>query len=87
MITSFGCKETETIFNGASSKKLPGDIQRTALRKLLIIEAAISINDLLIPQGNRLEKLSRDRNGQYSSELTINGESVLTGLTKVTPKM
>jgi toxin HigB-1 len=66
MIISFACKETETIFNGTVSKKLPGDIQRTALRKLLIIEAAILIEDLRIPPGNRLEKLSEDRDGQYS---------------------
>jgi toxin HigB-1 len=66
MIISFACKETETIFNGNVSKKLPGDIQRTALRKLLIIEAAISIEDLRIPPGNRLEKLVGDRDGQYS---------------------
>jgi toxin HigB-1 len=66
MIISFACKETETIFTGDVSKKLPGDIQRTALRKLLIIEAAISIEDLRIPPGNRLEKLSGDREGQYS---------------------
>jgi toxin HigB-1 len=66
MIISFACKETETIFNGTVSKQLPGDIQRTALRKLLIIEAAISIEDLRIPPGNRLEKLSGDRDGQYS---------------------
>jgi toxin HigB-1 len=66
MIISFACKETETIFLGTVSKKLPGDIQRTALRKLLIIEAAISIEDLRIPPGNRLEKLSGDRDGQYS---------------------
>jgi toxin HigB-1 len=66
MIISFACKETEIIFLGTVSKKLPGDIQRTALRKLLIIEAAISIEDLRIPPGNRLEKLSGDRDGQYS---------------------
>jgi toxin HigB-1 len=66
MIISFTCKETELIFNGNVSKKLPGDIQRTALRKLLIIEAAISIEDLRIPPGNRLEKLVGDRDGQYS---------------------
>jgi toxin HigB-1 len=66
MIISFACKETETIFHGTVSKKLPGDIQRTALRKLLIIEAAISIEDLRIPPGNGLEKLSVDRDGQYS---------------------
>lgn len=66
MIISFACKETELIFSGDVSKKLPGDIQRTALRKLLIIEAAISIEDLRVPPGNRLEKLVGDRDDQYS---------------------
>jgi proteic killer suppression protein len=42
------------------------DLQRAAYRKLLIIDAAGSINDLRIPPGNRLEKLSGDREGQYS---------------------
>ncbi len=44
----------------------PPDIQKTALRKLLILDAATSINDLRVPPGNRLEKLVGDRKGQYS---------------------
>jgi toxin HigB-1 len=66
MIVSYRNKETEKIFNGEVSLDYPGDIQRTALRKLLIIGAATSINDLRSPPGNRLEKLSGDRSGQYS---------------------
>ena len=66
MIVRFGNKETEEIFNGDVSLDYPGDIQKTALRKLLIVEAATSINDLRSPPGNRLEKLSGDRSGQYS---------------------
>jgi proteic killer suppression protein len=44
----------------------PPEIQKIALRKLLLIHAAISVNDLRIPPGNRLEKLAGDRQGQYS---------------------
>jgi toxin HigB-1 len=66
MINSYKNKETEKIFNQEVSLDYPGDIQRTALRKLLIIDAATSINDLRSPPGNRLEKLSGDRLGQYS---------------------
>jgi toxin HigB-1 len=66
MIISYFSKETEKIFNGAVSRDYPNDIQRTALRKLLLIDAATSINDLRSPPGNRLEKLSGDRADQYS---------------------
>ena len=66
MIVSYLSKETEKIFNGEVSRDYPGDIQRKALRKLLLIDAATSINDLRTPPGNRLEKLSGDRSGQYS---------------------
>jgi toxin HigB-1 len=66
MIVDFKSKPTEKIFNGEVSLDYPGDIQRTALRKLLLMDAATSINDLRSPPGNRLEKLSGDRLGQYS---------------------
>jgi toxin HigB-1 len=66
MIVSYLSKETEKIFDGEVSRDYPSDIQRTALRKLLLIDAATSINDLRTPPGNRLEKLSGDRSGQYS---------------------
>jgi len=48
------------------SRKLPGDIQQIALRKLRMINNAQNINDLRIPPANRLEKLSGNRAGQYS---------------------
>jgi toxin HigB-1 len=66
MIKSFKSKEAEKIFNRACSLKLPFDIQRTALRKLLMIHAAIAINDLRIPPANRLEQLKGVRRGQHS---------------------
>ncbi len=66
MIESFACKETEKIFRGRVSRKLPRDIQKTARRKLLYLHEAEDLNDLLAPPGNRLEKLRGHRSGQYS---------------------
>ena len=66
MIKSFKCKETEKIFNGIFSKKLPQDIQRRALIKLHSIDVAENVSDLIIPPSNFLEQLSGDRQGQYS---------------------
>ncbi|MEI6260767.1 MAG: type II toxin-antitoxin system RelE/ParE family toxin [Deltaproteobacteria bacterium] len=72
MIKSFNCKETEKIFKRSFSKKLPQDIQRTALKKLWMINRSVSINDLKIPPNNFFESLSGDRKGQYS--IRINGQ-------------
>lgn len=66
MITSFASSETEKIFYGQVSKKFPKDIQRTARRKLLYLDDAEDMQDLLAPPGNRLEKLKGKRAGQYS---------------------
>ena len=66
MIKNFKCKETEKIFNGIFSKKIPQDIQRRALIKLLSIDVAENISDLTVPPANFLEQLSGDRLGQYS---------------------
>ena len=66
MIKSFKNRETEKIYSREVSKKLPTDIQQVALRKLRMINNAKNINDLRIPPANRLEKLSGNREGQYS---------------------
>lgn len=66
MIKSFKSKETAKIFNREYSPKLPPDIQRTALRKLWMIDAAQNIQDLRVPPANRLEKLKGNRRGQHS---------------------
>jgi len=66
MIKNFVCKETEKIFNRRISLKLPRDIQKTVRRKLEILEGAELLTDLRIPPNNHLEKLSKDRKGQYS---------------------
>ena len=66
MIKSFKCKETEKIWNGIVSKKLPREIQEVARRKLRMINNSIDINDLRIPPANRLEKLKGDLGEFYS---------------------
>ena len=66
MIRSFRDDETERVFRRERSRRLPSGIQRSALRKLLILDAAETIEDLRVPPGNRVEKLSGDRVGQHS---------------------
>lgn len=66
MIKSFIDRETEKIYNQTFSKKLPQAIQRIALRKLIMIDNAQSLEDLRVPPANHLEKLEGDRDGQYS---------------------
>jgi proteic killer suppression protein len=66
MIRSFRDKETERLFRREPVKKIPPPVQGTALRKLLLLDAAESLDDLRVPPGNRLEKLRGDRDGQYS---------------------
>ena len=58
--------ETEQIFRGLFSRKLPQDIQRVAARKLEQLNAAIVLDTLRVPPGNRLEALTHDRQGQHS---------------------
>lgn len=72
MIKSFSDKETEKIYNQIFSKKLPHSIQKVALRKLVMIDNAQSVNDLRVPPANHLELLQGDREGQYS--IGINGQ-------------
>jgi proteic killer suppression protein len=72
MIKGFGDKETEKVFRGEFSKKLPPDIQRTARRKLIYLDEADDLRDLSAPPGNRLEALKGERAGQYS--LRINDQ-------------
>ena len=66
MIESFATDETKKIFLGIVSTKLPKDMQRTARRKLIYLEDAEDLQDLLAPPGNHLEKLKGNRSGQYS---------------------
>ncbi|MFN4355320.1 type II toxin-antitoxin system RelE/ParE family toxin [Parvibaculum sp.] len=66
MIQSFADPETELIWNGRQSRKLPSDIQAVALRKLRLVNQARVLQDLRVPPGNRLEALKDGRAGQYS---------------------
>lgn len=66
MIKSFGSKETEKIWNGQRSKKLPNEIQEIARRKLRMLNNSQDIQDLKIPPSNRLEKLGGNLNEYYS---------------------
>ncbi len=66
MIINFASKETEKIWNGIISLKLPHDIQGIARRKLRMMNSAFTIMDLRIPPNNRLEALKGDRKGFYS---------------------
>ena len=72
MIKSFKSKETEKVFNGRFSAKLPQTIQRLAARKLDYLDSADELEDFRSPPGNRLEALKDDRAGQYS--LRINDQ-------------
>ena len=65
MIRSFRCKDTETLFNDRIVRRFRS-IERVARRKLLYLHRAISLQDLRVPPGNRLEPLKGDRKGQYS---------------------
>ena len=66
MIRSFRDAETERLFRRERGSKLARPLQRAAMRKLLLLDAAESLDDLRIPPGNRLEKLAGDREGQHS---------------------
>ncbi len=66
MIKSFADKETEKVYNQIFSKKLPQNIQKIALRKLIMIDNAQSLEDLRVPPANHLEQLQGNSDGQYS---------------------
>lgn len=65
-VKSFADANTEKLFKRERVKGWGPDIQRAALRKLVMLHAAASINDLRVPPGNRLEALTGDREGQHS---------------------
>ena len=67
MIVNFKCKETEKIWNGTVSKKLPRSIQDRALRKLRQLHASVTVDDLKNPPSNHLEQLK----GNYKGFMSI----------------
>ena len=66
MIRSFRCEETRGIFELRRSRRLPGNIQQIALRKLRMLSRAVTLEDVRVPPANRLEKLVGKRAGQWS---------------------
>jgi proteic killer suppression protein len=66
VLRSFRDKDTEAIWRRQRSRRLDGPVQRVAWRKLAMLDSAETLTDLLVPPGNRLEKLTGDRAGQYS---------------------
>ena len=71
MIKSFKCKETEKIFHREYSKKLPGQIQRIAMKKLWMIDASPDIQSLRTLPSNHLEMLKGSLKGHYSIRINI----------------
>ncbi|MCW7494865.1 type II toxin-antitoxin system RelE/ParE family toxin [Leptospira sp. 2 VSF19] len=78
MILSFGDKETEKIFNQIFSKRIPPEIQRKALTKLILIDNAEKEDDLKSPPSNRLESLKGDLNGFYSIRINDQWRIIFT---------
>lgn len=66
MIQSFACEETQRIYDGKVSRKLPQDLLNVMQRKLRMLDAASKIIDLRVPPNNQLEALKGNRRGQYS---------------------
>jgi proteic killer suppression protein len=66
MILSFRDKDTERLFRREAVRRFARPLQRAALRKLLLLDAAESLEDLRVPPGNALEKLVGNRRGWYS---------------------
>lgn len=66
MIKHFADRDTERLWAREPVRRFPPDLRRVMLRKLGHIDAAVRLEDLRTPPGNRLEKLKHDRDGQYS---------------------
>lgn len=66
MIKSFADRDTQRLFSREPVRRLPADLLRPMLRKLVALDAAEALEDLRVPPGNRLEKLKGRRSGQYS---------------------
>lgn len=69
MVRGFRDRDAQRLFARQPVRRLGPDLQRVALRKLRQLDAATALEDLRVPPGNRLEKLSGDRAGQHSIRL------------------
>ena len=65
MIRSFGDRETDRLWQRERVRSLDSRLLRTGLRKLAMLDAAVTLDDLRVPPGNRLEMLRGDRRGQH----------------------
>jgi proteic killer suppression protein len=65
MIASFQDRETERLWQSGRSRHLPSDLQRRAFKKLVILNAAVTLDNLKVPPGNQLEALRGNRAGQH----------------------
>ena len=66
MILSFRDADTKLLWETGKSRRIPATIRRTAWKKLAILNAALELDNLTVPPGNRLEALTKDRIGQHS---------------------
>ena len=66
MIASFRDKETEKLWQSGKSRRLPVDLERRAFKKLAMLNAAVTLDNLKVPPGNQLEALRGKRAGQHS---------------------
>ncbi|CAN5481499.1 type II toxin-antitoxin system RelE/ParE family toxin [soil metagenome] len=66
MIISFGSKDTESVWNGDTIRRLPFEIQKAGRRKLRMLNNSVNLTDLRIPPSNKLEKLSGNYKDYYS---------------------
>lgn len=71
MIRSFASPETEKVWSGLRSRRLPLDMQSRAYEKLRMIDAAANLDDLRLPPSNRLHALKDDRAGQHSVSINM----------------
>jgi proteic killer suppression protein len=78
VIASFADRETEALFRRERVRRIDPRVQRVALRKLVMLDAAASLDDLRVPPGNRLEALSGDRAGQHSIRVNDQWRVVFT---------
>jgi len=70
MIKTFRDKETEQLFLRHFSRRFPPNLHHAAWKKLAMLDAAEQLDDLRVPPGNRLEKLSGNREGEYSIRIS-----------------
>ena len=73
MIRTFADRDTQSLFDRKRTRRFGHDVEKLARRRLVMLDAAETLNDLRVPPGNRLEKLRGDRSGQHS--IRVNDQS------------